>query len=188
MKIPVINAIGKIDQVGFVVDDLREAVNFWANRCGVGPFFVMEHVPYDKFTYFDKDSDVDLGLAFSYVGSLQIELIFQHNDTPSVYTTLKKTAPNGLVHMARYTDDLDAASSGLKRNGAKVIQYSLDDKGVETIYLDTDLHNGGLIEFIKVREVHKRRRGLIQKAVQQWDGTNPYRRIDNDNPFAAADS
>ena len=180
-----IRAIGRIDQVGFVVDDLEAAIAHWSGKLGVGPFFVSEHVPYKTFTYYGQETPIDLSLAFSYIGPLQIELIKQHNDVPSMYQKLKKSAPNGLVHMAKYVDDLDAAAAPLIAAGNPVIQYSCDEGGVETLYLETDLHNGGLIEFIRVPDGHKPYLDLIREAVADWDGARPLRRIDPDNPMAA---
>ena len=177
------NTIGKIDQLGFVVTDLYAAIDHWTKRCGVGPFFVHEHVAYETFTYRGEETPIDLSLAFSFIGDLQIELIYQHNDVPSMYTTLKQSAPNGLVHMARYDDDLEAASAGLIANGAKLIQYSRDIAGVETIYLDTDFHNGGLIEFIKVKDIHKQRGAIIKSQANSWDGQHPIRSFDHDDPL-----
>ncbi len=46
--------IDRIDQVGFVVTDLEAAAMHWVKNCGIGPFFVLEHVAYDKFTYYDR--------------------------------------------------------------------------------------------------------------------------------------
>ena len=34
------NTVGRIDQLGFVVTDLHEAIKHLTERCGVGPFFV----------------------------------------------------------------------------------------------------------------------------------------------------
>lgn len=173
--IPVLNAIDRIDQLGFVVDDMEAAILHWTRTCGIGPFFLHEHVPYAEFTYRGAATPVDLTLAFSFLGPLQIELILQHGDAPSVYTNLKRSAPNGLVHMAQYTDDLEASARGLIANGAEIIQYSRDVDGVETIYLDTDHHNGGLIEFIKVQDMHKARGEEMRAAIAEWDGSRPIR-------------
>lgn len=174
---PVLNAIDRIDQIGFVVDDMDAAIAHWTKTCGIGPFFIHEHVPYAEFTYNGVASPVDLTLAFSFIGTLQIELIYQHGDAPSVYTNFKRSAPNGLVHMAQYTDDLEQSSRGLIANGAKVIQYSRDVDGVETIYLDTAHHNGGLIEFIKVQDMHKERGAQMHAEIAAWDGTRPVRHL-----------
>jgi methylmalonyl-CoA/ethylmalonyl-CoA epimerase len=166
--------IGQIDQMGFLVEDIEAAAHHWASVWGVGPFFVHRHVENDRFTYRGHDTAVDLTLAFSYLGDIQIELILPHNDAPSVYTDFRKTARTGLVHVAHFCDDLDAAAA---RFDVPVIQYSSTPDGVETIYLETSQLGAPFVEFIKVRQVHHDAMRELREVARQWDGRDPLRQI-----------
>lgn len=42
---------GNLYQVAWVVDDLTEATRRWLDTTGVGPFFVIEHVPNEDLLY-----------------------------------------------------------------------------------------------------------------------------------------
>lgn len=177
--------INKIDQLGFIVDNIEEAAMHWVNTCGVGPFFIHQNIEYEKFTYMNEDTPVQLTLAFSYIGSIMLELIYQHNDAPSVYTALKHRSGNGLIHVASFCDDLEIITNSLTPED--IIQYSSTPDGVETIYLNTEHHNGGLVEFIKMPEIYKSITELFQKTVANWNGERPLRYIDPTNPFAVLD-
>jgi len=167
--------IARIDQMGFVVADIEAAAHHWSTVWGVGPFFVHDHVDNDRFTFRGNDTPVDLTLAFSYLGDVQIELILPHNDAPSVYTEFRKKMRSGLVHVAHFCDDLDAAAARFAN--LPVIQYSSTPDGVETIYLETDAFGAPYLEFIKVKQVHHDAMREMRELARRWDGADPLRRI-----------
>lgn len=167
--------IGRVDQIGYVVNDMQSAIRHWTEVVGVGPFILTEHIEYRTFAYHGEETGIDLSLAISYIGDVQVELIYQHNDVPSMYRTLQRTAKDGVCHIAQYVDDFEVASAGLIANGAKVIQYSQAVTGEETLYLETDHHNGGLIEFIRVTDEQKAGLALFKQTVAKWDGLRPIR-------------
>jgi len=74
-------------QNAFVVTDLDAALDHWTRVMGVGPFFVFERVEFAEIWYRGQSAlDIDLSVAIGYWGDLQIELIRQRNDVPSIYT------------------------------------------------------------------------------------------------------
>lgn len=165
--------IRSIDQLGFVVDDIEAAALHWGETCGVGPFFVRDNIHHKSFTYRGQPTSVELTLAFSYVGSTQIELIHQKNNAPSVYVDLLARSDGGLVHVAEFCDDLDGRISAWPE--VAILQTSVSHYGAETVYFDTRHHSGGLIELIKGDAAHKERRRMMQEAAMGWDGTDPIR-------------
>jgi hypothetical protein len=72
-------SFGQLLQLGHVVPDLKEGIKYWLDR-GVGPFFEMSHVPLPAQMYRDEPTDIDMGVALSYSGPIQIELIVQRWD------------------------------------------------------------------------------------------------------------
>src|SRR5882757_1501087 len=76
---------GAVAQNGYVVRDIRAAMDHWINVMGVGPWYYMDRVKTDYFRHRGKDSDVDMSIALANSGDLQIELIQQRNDAPSMY-------------------------------------------------------------------------------------------------------
>src|ERR1700754_1161397 len=76
---------GPVRQNGYVVRDIEAAMKHWIEVMQVGPFFYFPTVKVEEFTYYGKPSDVQLSIALANSGSLQIELIQQRNDAPSMY-------------------------------------------------------------------------------------------------------
>ncbi len=167
-------AIGPIMQNGFVVRDWREAAMHWANRLGVGPFFVLEHVAFDECRYKGEPVDLDITVAIAYTGGYQIELVQQHNDAPSIYTEFLACNEPGLQHVGAVVDDLDTA---LDENGLRphIIQDGRTTAGQRFAYVDTVLHNGTMVELIEADEAMRKGFAYMQRAAEAWDGSDPIR-------------
>ena len=97
---------GAITQNGYVVRDIHAALKHWIEVLGVGPWFLSEHVPFDTFSYKGQPSKADVAIALANSGPLQIELIQQHNDAPSMYRDFLAAGREGLQHLAYWTDDI----------------------------------------------------------------------------------
>ena len=62
---------------------------------GIGPWFVMRNVAI-RALYRDEPCEITLTLALANSGDLQVELIQQHDDTPSIYTEFLSSGRRGL--------------------------------------------------------------------------------------------
>jgi catechol 2,3-dioxygenase-like lactoylglutathione lyase family enzyme len=91
-----------IHHVGYVVDDLAEAIDRWA-VVGAGPFITIPHLEFDEVTYRGGPAEYDHSSAFGKWGPIILEL-----------TEVHAVAPEGLArefgrqHVAFLADDLDA--------------------------------------------------------------------------------
>ena len=97
---------GSARQVGFVVRDIEKAMVHWSRALGVAPWFYREDVGAQEFRYYGETSALPkLSIALANSGDLQIELIQQRNDAPSLY--LDTLARNGecAQHIAYWTSD-----------------------------------------------------------------------------------
>jgi hypothetical protein len=93
-------------QIGYVVHDIERAMAHWSVVLGVGPWFYKAEVPTTEFRYFGKPSALpSLSIALANSGDLQIELIQQRNDAPSLYLDSLKRSGEGAQHIAYWTDD-----------------------------------------------------------------------------------
>jgi hypothetical protein len=109
---------------------------------------------------------------------MQIELIQQENDTPSIYTEFLESGHEGFHQFAWWVDDFDSALgaatsqgwpivwSGGGENGSASYAYLERSKGPETILELTELT-------ASVRGVAK----LVRDAAADWDGTDPIRTL-----------
>ena len=90
-----------------------------------------------------------MSAAIAYSGDLQIELIYQHDDAPSIYTEFSRGGRSGLQHMGVMTDSVDGDLEQLARIGVEPIQHGRTGWGARFAYVSTDFHPGGMIELIE---------------------------------------
>ncbi len=164
--------LGPIMQNGFVVHDWREAAAYWAETLGVGPFFALEHVDFAECRYRGEPADIDMSVAIAYTGDYQIELVQQHNDTPSIYTDFLQHNAPGLQHVGTLVDDLDEALDANHLRG-RILQDGVTGAGQRFAYVDTVLHNGTLLELIEADPAMKKSFAYMRAAAADWDGRNP---------------
>lgn len=159
-----------IVQLGYVVDNLDEAIAHWAGKLQVGPFFVSRHAPYSAFSYEDSRRAPDVSLAFAFWGDINIELIEQHDDAPSLFRDFRQARGPGLQHLAVLSDDIDADTDVLARQGTRVIQRLVNaESGVETRYYDTEHHPGALLELIQRSATLDEGFAFMKAAAANWD-------------------
>lgn len=166
------NLYGPVGQIGYVVDDLAEAAARWSETTGIGPWRVYETIQLDRFTYEGKPSEPQIGIALAFSGAVQIELIQQFNDAPSMYRDLLETYGEGVQHICFYPSDYDAAVSHALSSGMAVGQEG-SLWGIDFAYLRGD--GGRVIEMANLpEEVLTQRQKAIDEAAT-WDGVDPVR-------------
>src|SRR5258708_7461142 len=99
---------GKVCQNGYVVRDIDAALKFWTEVLRVGPFFYVPSVKVDWFRYRGTASPVEMSIALANSGDLQIELIQQRNDAPSMYRDFLDRHGEVLQHMSYWSTDYQA--------------------------------------------------------------------------------
>lgn len=167
--------LGEIRQLGYVVDDIESAMDYWAGTMGVGPWFYNPRVPIEDYRYDGEAHEVHNSVALANSGFVQVELIQTRNDAPSMYRDFQRAGRSGLQHVAywteRFEDDLatmEARGFGVKMSG------KVGDNG-RFVYFDKELHPGTVIELSEVAGPKGRLFRTIRDASQGWDGSNPIR-------------
>jgi len=89
---------GQIFQLGFVVPDIDEAVRYYAQTLRIGPFSCSRGFKAPDGWYRGGNDMPELTLAHSFNGRLFVELIQQHDATPSVYKEFTDKHGFGLHH------------------------------------------------------------------------------------------
>ncbi len=167
---------GPVIQQGYVVPDIREAMQHWIAR-GVGPFFVEEHIR-PKGHYDDQVIQPDLSAAFAYSGDQQIEVIEQHDHEPTIYRDFLATQPDGgLQHLAVWVDSIADTTRGLTAQGHNYVVRQRYGDG--HAYLDSVEAPGVMMQLMARSEHLVALMDTIKDASVGWDGTTaPIRRID----------
>src|SRR5262245_3986035 len=106
-------------QLGFVVDDLLAEAAKWAAVFGIGPVHVFPRIQ-SPCTYRGTETVLDMQVATAQAGPVQIELIAQYNDEPSVYRELFAASESGFHQLATMTTDYAARRAAFEAMGYEV--------------------------------------------------------------------
>lgn len=169
---------GPIRQNGYVVRDIRGAMDHWIRVMGVGPWFYIERVKTDYFRYLGRNSDVEMSIALANSGDLQIELIQQRNDAPSMYKAFLDSGREGLQHVAFWTTNYQALYDHAFSLGYKVgHEGQIGGAQGRFAYFETEFHPGAVIELSDISGSKGRFFDHIRRAAVDWDGSEPVREV-----------
>ena len=169
---------GKVCQNGYVVRDIDAALRFWTQTLRVGPFFYIERVKMDWFRYRGVDSPVELSIALANSDDLQIELIQQRNDAPSMYLDFLRDHGEGLQHMSWWTHDYQALYDRALAEGFTVgHEGQIGGPQGRFVYFETSGHAGTVVEISDISGGKGRFFDHIRKAAANWDGGDPVRAV-----------
>ena len=113
-----IAGLGQIMQLAYVPADFDGALAHWL-KMGAGPFFALDHVVLEDLRYRGQPADIDFSMLLGYWGDLQIELIRQHNDAPSIYTAWRDQNLEGLHHVCLLVEDMEVAPQPARRRAPR---------------------------------------------------------------------
>lgn len=168
--------LGAIMQLAYVPRDLDGAIKFWTETMGVGPFFKLPHIPYKAARYRGAPSNLDFSVLIGYWGEVQIELIEQHDESPSIYKSWLDAGHEGLHHVCLVVDDIAHARAVCDRAGAKLEQEIFLDGG-EAIYVDTGGGPGTIVEILQPAPEFAALCDMMRDAAKDWDGKDPVRTL-----------
>ena len=171
---------GAARQVGYVVRDIEQAMAQWA-RLGVGPWYYKEAVGTTEFNYYGQPSTLpSLSIALANSGDLQIELIQQRDDAPSLYRDTLARNGECAQHIAYWTLDrydeickhlgelgyVEGHSGRMGANRGRFAYFVHPD--LPSAMLEISESTGGKAEYF----------AQIRQAYDVWDGKDPIKRMD----------
>jgi hypothetical protein len=169
---------GPIRQNGYVVKDIRAALDHWVEVLGVGPWFYFDRVKVDWFRHRGAPSDLQVSIALANSGDLQIELIQQRNDAPSMYREFLAAGREGLQHVAYWTKDYQALYDRALSLGYTVGQEGqIGGEQGRFVYFDTEQHPGTVLELSDISGPKGAFFDLVRQAAAAWDGSDPIRAL-----------
>ena len=164
-----------IVQTAYVVKDIREAIDHWVKELHVGPWFLIEHFKGLDAKYRGKPSEADAALAMSFAGHMNIELIQQYDDAPSVYRETIDKRGYGFHHWGVASSDVDADIRRYEAMGMEVAFRAGVPTGGDVAYMDTHGAMPGFLELIATNPAMDRAFSRFYGAALSWDGTDPVR-------------
>lgn len=168
---------GGARQVGYVVRDIEKAMRHWSEVLGVGPWFYKEEVGTTEFRYQGQVSRPPrLSIALANSGALQIELIQQRDDAPSLYLDSLRAGGECAQHVAFWTlDNFDEFCSHLVSRGyVEGHGGRMGLRGRFAYFVHPDLPSG-MIEVSEMKGGKGEYFEEIRKAGESWDGSAPIR-------------
>ncbi|NYT38672.1 VOC family protein [Allopusillimonas soli] len=166
---------GEIRQLGYVVEDIEAAMDYWSRSLGVGPWYYNPKVPIRNYSYRGASYAPHNSVALANSGPLQVELIQTRNDVPSMYRDFQRAGHTGLQHVAYWTQQYDDDLERLMRQGFKPVMSGEVGENGRFVYFDTEYHPGTVIELSEVAGPKGRLFDTIRRAAQGWDGEEPVR-------------
>lgn len=164
-------------QIAWVVDDLYESMRKWTTVYGVGPFLVMPKRTY-AVAYRGQETQVEMQLAVSQAGPIQLELIQQTSDTPSIYREIFPQGSGGLHHLCTITEDFDRTRRHYEALGYPSVAQFIGPLRVE--YFDTYKDFGHVTELVEYSPAMMAAHRKNAATCASWDGTDPIRILTRD--------
>jgi methylmalonyl-CoA/ethylmalonyl-CoA epimerase len=127
--------------------------------------------------YKGKPSGIDMSVAIAQWGEVQVELIQQFNDAPSIYSEFTGREKGGLQHVGVMTNSVADDLVRLGELGIEAVQQGHTGTGIRFAYLDTDDHPGAMIELIEAGPAITGFFQMVKDAARGWDGSEPIRRM-----------
>jgi len=176
--VPLFNFGGPVEgliQTAYIVENVHESMARLVQDVKIGPWFLRERHVFLKQTYRGRPSHLELSIAFSFCGSMMIELIQQHNDEPSVYREVVAKRGYGLHHWGIAAEHFDQAVASYKSRGYELAYEAEVALGVRVGYIDTTAHLPAMVEVIEMKPAQERIFTIMQQASVGWDGREPVR-------------
>ena len=137
---------GDMRQVGIVVRDIEAAMRHWVEICGVGPWFYADRLAVTVFTYAGRRyDDAHISIALTNSGDVQLELIQQRCDTPSMYRDFLAAGHEGMQHWSSWPENYDEIYQRALATGYTVGQEGDSPRG-RFVYFRNEGHPGTVIE------------------------------------------
>ncbi|WP_018634786.1 VOC family protein [Parafrankia elaeagni] len=166
---------GVVRQNGYVVRDIDQAIASWLSL-GIGPWYVLRERP-QAGVYRGQPCEVTVSVAFANSGDLQLELIQQHGDEPSIYSEFLASGREGYHQLAFWASDFGATMDSVAAAGWPVVWSGGGDGATRYAYFEPPAGPATIIEIMELNPATEGMAKLVRDASASWDGSDPVRAI-----------
>jgi Glyoxalase/Bleomycin resistance protein/Dioxygenase superfamily len=109
---------------------------------------------------------------------MQLELIQQHDDTPSIFTEFLAANGPWYHQLAYWTEDFDATMKAVESAGWPVVWSGGEGFGVRFANVEppnSPVHISQVVEVSELTEQTAASSKFIRDAAANWDGSDPIR-------------
>ena len=165
-------------QTCFVVPDIEAAMRQWLRAGSTGPFIVMAHVAPSNGLYRGRPAPLEMSCAFAQAGEMQIELIEQHSDGPSVYRDMFPAGTGGFHHLCYWADGTIGEEVEHFRARGIEAGYLASFGALDFGYFDARAQLGCFIEVLEREPGTVALFEMVADAAKDWDGSDPVRYLE----------
>jgi hypothetical protein len=162
-------------QICYHVPDVEAAARQFSELFGWGPFLVLHHVGIEQCIYRGKPGEFDHSTACGQAGPIQVELVQQHGDSPSVMRDMYTADQFGVAHHASFVDDMDKQLKHFNDLGFPTAMRAKTTAGIEFAFIDTRALLGYMLEIYPRGDIVMQWYHMVRKAAENWDGKDPVR-------------
>jgi hypothetical protein len=167
---------GPIRQNGYVVRHLGRALDAWLDA-GVGPWLLLPHLTQVGSVYRGRPTEPVVSIAFANSGELQVELIEQEDDSPSIYREFLDAGGEGFHHLAWWTEDFAGVARGAEDAGWPVVHAGDTGGMAQFAYYDTGGITSTVVEVMELTDATRWMVATVREAATDWDGSDPVRNL-----------
>lgn len=168
--------LGTIVQFAYVVEDIDEAMTRYAEQLRVGPWFVRGPFQPPEGRFRGQPTTPTFSVARAFAGHAMLELIAQHDDSPSVYHEGDGPRRYGFHHWGMLTKTFDDDVARYAALGYEEAFFDRLPSGSRVAYVDSTRDLPGMIELVEHTDEQERVYTAIYRAAIDWDGRDPIRR------------
>ena len=168
----------RLFQLGFVVDDVVTRAGEWARVFGVGPFQILPttEVP---CTYRGEPSGMTMQVGYAQAGPVQVELIAQHCDRPSVFRDIVEGGASSFHQLCTLTARYDEKKAYYEGLGYEMVS-EIVIPGQRVAYFATYDDFGFVTELAEESPQFLRQLAAMAETAAAWDGHDPVRILTRD--------
>ena len=166
---------GSVYQIAYIVEDLEESANHWAQSTGAGPFVLFDHFQFIDPLHNGRSVDLNVSIALGFSAGLCVELIKQHDERPSIYHDWRVEKGYGLHHVATLATDYQAVVSSKNDSGIPTAFSAAVGEGPRLAYLDTRQSLGCDLGIVELTDFVRGALTAMRADHENWDGADVLR-------------
>lgn len=148
--------LGKLNQIGLVVNDIEATARYYRTRFGIGPWYRPKMPEAQTALFRGREIDMEIEIVVAYCGSIQIELIRTKGKESNTYTELLEKHGEGIHHIGFEVFGIKRKLEILKEMGIQPLQSTILKTGggtvITAVYLDTAETGGMIVELIETKK------------------------------------
>ena len=165
---------GRIVQIAYAVEDVRQAARSFAAWVGAGPFFVRHHALPRHVDHRGEVGEFDHSSAYGQWGEVQVELVEIHRAEPAPLAAIVQRT-SGIHHVATFVESLDNEQYRLTEIGWPAVMTAETASGMRYAFHDARAELGHLLEVYEPSAGVRALYAMVAEAASGWDGSDPVR-------------